>query len=114
VGKTAAGLLGILLTGWTYVAIGGVASAISRNQIIAFLITLVVLITLLLIPAVADFGVAGAAPGVADLLRYLATQIHFEPMLKGLVDTADLAYFAVVIGCSLLITKAVVESVRWR
>ncbi len=114
VGKTAAGLLGILLTGWTYVAIGGVASAISRNQIIAFLITLVVLITLLLIPAVADFGVAGAAPGVADVLRYLATQIHFEPMLKGLVDTADLAYFAVVIGSSLLITKAVVESVRWR
>lgn len=113
-GKTLTGLLGILLTGWTYVAIGGIASAISRSQIVAFLITLVILVTLLLIPAVADFGIAGASPAVADVLRYLATQVHFEPMLKGLVDTADLAYFAFVIGSSLLITKAVVESVRWR
>ena len=87
---------------------------LDRNTTFCALITLVVLITLLLIPAVADFGIAGASPAVADLLRYLATQIHFEPMLKGLVDTADLAYFAFVIGSSLLITKAVVESVRWR
>jgi ABC-2 type transport system permease protein len=112
VGKTAAGLLGILLTGWTYVAIGGVASAISRSQIIAFMITLVALVTLLLVPAVADF--AGSSPGVAAALRYLATQLHFEPLLQGLVDTADLAYFAVVIGSCLVVTKAVVESVRWR
>ena len=34
--------------------------------------------------------------------------------MQGLVDTADLAYFAVVIGTFLLLTKASVESVRWR
>ena len=114
IGKTASGLLGLMLTGWIYVAIGGVASAVTRSQIIAFLITLVALLTLLLIPAVADFGVAGSAPLVADTLRYLSTQVHFDPLLNGLIDTADLAYFAVMIGSFLLITKAAVESVRWR
>ncbi len=114
VGKTASGLLGLLLTGWTYVAIGGVASAVTRSQIVAFLITLVVLVTLLLLPGIAEFGIAGSAPGVSDTLRYLSVQVHFDPLLNGLVDTADLAYFAVMIGSFLVITKAAVESVRWR
>ena len=114
VGKTASGLLGLLLTGWTYVAIGGFASAVTRSQIVAFLITLVVLVTLLLLPGIAEFGIAGSAPGVSDTLRYLSVQLHFDPLLNGLVDTADLAYFAVMIGSFLVITKAAVESVRWR
>lgn len=114
VGKTLSGLLGILLIGWTYVAIGGFASSITRNQIIAFLVSFVVLLTLLLLPAVADFGVAGTAPAVADVLRYLSAAAHFDQLLTGLVDTADLAYFAMMIGIFLLLTKASVESVRWR
>jgi ABC-2 type transport system permease protein len=114
VGKTASGLLGLLLTGWTYVAIGGVASAVTRSQIVAFLITLVILVTLLLLPGITEFGIAGNAPAVADTLRYLSVQLHFDPLLNGLVDTADLGYFAVMIGGFLAITKAAVESVRWR
>jgi ABC-2 type transport system permease protein len=114
IGKTASGLIGLLLTGWTYVAIGGVASAITRSQIVAFLITLVVLVTLLLLPGIAEFGIAGNAPGVAGTLRYLSVQLHFDPLLNGLVDTADLGYFVVMIGSFLVITKAAVESVRWR
>jgi len=35
-------------------------------------------------------------------------------MVKGLVTTADLAYFAVMIGSFLLLTRTAVESVRWR
>jgi len=114
VGKTTSGLIGLLLTGWTYVAIGGVASALTRSQIVAFLITLVALVTLLLLPGIAEFGIAGNAPGVAVTLRYLSVQLHFDPLLNGLVDTADLAYFAVMIGSFLVLTKATVESVRWR
>ena len=114
VGKTVSGLLGLLLTGWTYVAIGGLASAITRSQIVAFLITLVALVTLLLLPGIAEFGIAGSGTGVAATLRWLSVQLHFDPLLNGLVDTADLAYFAVVIGSFLVVTKAAVESVRWR
>jgi len=114
IGKTASGLIGLLLTGWTYVAIGGFASAVARSQIVAFLITLVVLITLLLLPGIAEFGIAGGGAGVAATLRYLSVQLHFDPLLNGLVDTAELGFFAVMIGSFLVITKAIVESVRWR
>jgi hypothetical protein len=69
---------------------------------------------MLLLPAIADLGIAGEGAGVGGALRWLATGDHFQDMLKGLVDTSDLAYFAVVIGSFLLLTKASVESVRWR
>ncbi len=113
VGKTLTGLLGILLVGWTYVAIGGFASSLTRSQVIAFLLTFVLLLVLLILPAVSDLGVAGSA-GTGDLLRYLSTDVHFEDLAKGLVDTADLAYFALMIGSFLIMTKTAVESIRWR
>jgi ABC-2 type transport system permease protein len=113
-GKTLSGLLGILLVGWTYAAIGCFASSITRSQVVGFLITFVLLLCMLLLPAISDLGVAGDADGLGSSLRWLATGEHFQELLKGLVDTSDLAYFAVVIGSFLLLTKASVESVRWR
>jgi ABC-2 type transport system permease protein len=113
VGKTLAGLLGMLLVGWTYVAIGGFASSLTRSQVIAFLLTFVLLLVLLILPAMSDLGVAGTA-GARDLLRYLSTDVHFEELSKGLVDTSDLAYFALMIGTFLILTKTAVESIRWR
>lgn len=114
VGKTVAGLLGVLLVGWTYAAIGCFASSLTRSQVLAFLITFVILLCILLVPAIADLGVASGAPAVADVLRWLSSGSHYDELAKGLVDTSDLAYFAVIIGSFLVMTKAVVESVRWR
>jgi ABC-2 type transport system permease protein len=116
--KTAAGLLGMLLVGLTYAAVGAFASSITRNQLIAFFLALVLLLILWLLGVFADLGAAGGAVGansaVSGLLRWLSSADHFEDLLKGLVDTRSLAYFGFMIGAFLLLTKAAVESVRWR
>jgi ABC-2 type transport system permease protein len=112
-GKTLAGLFGVLLLGWTYTAVGIFASSITRSQIVAFLLTLVLLVVLIILPFVADMGVAGAS-AARDLLRYLATDQHLAELRKGLIDTKDLAYFVVMISAFVVMTKASVESVRWR
>ena len=114
VGRTLSGLLGLLLVGWMYVAIGSFASSITRSQIIAFLISLVLLLVILLLPAVADLGVAAGSPWLGDVCRYLSANAHLEQLVKGIVDTRDLAYFAVMIASFALMTKASVESARWR
>jgi ABC-2 type transport system permease protein len=113
-GKTLSGLLGLLLVGWVYTAIGCFASSITRSQVVGFLISFVLLLCLLLLPAISELGVVGDAEAVGGALRWLSTGTHFQQLLKGLVDTSDLAYFAVAIGSVLLLTKAAVESVRWR
>jgi ABC-2 type transport system permease protein len=114
VGKTVAGLLGMLLAGWTYVAVGAFASSVTRSQVVSFLIAVVLLLLLWMLAAISGLGVLGGEGGVAEALKWLSTGEHVQQMLQGLVDTGDLAYFAVVIGAFLLITKASVESVRWR
>ncbi len=112
--RTLSGLLGLALVGWTYVAIGLFASSLTRSQIIAFFLSFVLLLLLLLLSALAGGGAVGGAGWLADLLTWLSTGGHFEDLVRGLVDTADLAYFAVMIGVFLILTKTVVESVRWR
>jgi ABC-2 type transport system permease protein len=110
--RTVSGLLGIVLVGLTYVAIGAFASSLTRSQIIAFLLTFVMLLVLYILPALSDLNVAGGSAG--EFLRWLSTETHLEDLLKGLVDTQHLAYFAVMITAFLVLTKTSVESVRWR
>lgn len=111
--RTVSGLIGLLLVGLTYVAIGLFASSLTRSQIVAFLLTFVLLLVLFILPALAELDIAGGA-WLGDLLRWLSTETHLEDLLKGLVETQHLAYFAVMIAGFLVLTKASVESVRWR
>ncbi|MBW2268439.1 MAG: ABC transporter permease [Deltaproteobacteria bacterium] len=110
-GKTLSGLLGLLLISWTYVSIGLFASSLTRSLVIAFLLTFVFLIVMLILPAL---GQLGGASGSAELLTWISADTHLTQLVGGLIDTADLAYFAVMIGSFLVLTKASVESARWR
>lgn len=116
--KTLSGLLGLWLIGLSYAAVGCFASSVTRNQLIAFFLALVLLLILWLLAVVADLGGAGGAAaagsGLSDLLRWLSSSDHFEDLMRGLVDTRSLGYFGFMIGSFLLLTKAAVESVRWR
>lgn len=119
VGKTLAGLLALFLVSLTYVAIGAFASSLTRNQLVAFLVTLALLFLVgLLVPQLVVFGLASdamsAQSGLVEAMRWMGTGAHFERMVSGLVETRDLAYFAVLIAGFLLLTKTSVESVRWR
>jgi ABC-2 type transport system permease protein len=118
VGKTGAGLLALFLVSLAYVAVGGFASSLTRNQLIAFMLTLVTLLVLgMLLPFIVDSAAAGADAASSPIvsgLGWVATGRHTERLLTGIVDTADLAYFAIVVAAFLLLTKTSVESARWR
>jgi ABC-2 type transport system permease protein len=112
------GLLGLLLLAWSYVAVGAFASSVTRNQLIAFFLTLVMLLILWMLAIVADLGAAGGTIGadsqLSEVMRFLSAADRFDKLVRGLVDTRDLAYFAFMIGVFLLLTKTSVESARWR
>ena len=61
--KSLAGLLGLLLVGLAYAAVGAFASSVTKNQLIAFFLALVLLFILWLLSVVADLGAAGGAMG---------------------------------------------------
>jgi ABC-2 type transport system permease protein len=119
VGKTLAGLLGLMLVSFAYVAVGAFASSLTQNQLIAFIVGLVLVLVMgVMLPFLVDIAFSGAGVPAADaiggLMRWVATGYHFEHLISGEIDTADLAYFVVAIGVFLTLSKAVVESSRWR
>lgn len=113
-GRSLTGLLGVMLVGWVYVAIGAFASSLTKSQVVAILISFVLMVLMLLLPAVAGLGMVESAPWVGDVFRYASSMTHFENLVKGIVDTQDLSYFAAVIASFALLSKAAVESARWR
>lgn len=113
-GRTAGALLGLLLVSLNYAAIGAFASSLTRNQIIAFFSALVILLLFLMLSVIAELGSSQGGAWLADSLRYLSTAEHFQPLIEGLVDTSDLSYFVLLTAGFLVLTKAAVESVRWR
>jgi ABC-2 type transport system permease protein len=92
-------------------AIGCFASALTRNQIIAAVVALLVGLILYLLSYAGQLAPEGSA---RDVLSYLAIGGHLDSALSGQVRSEDLVYFAISIAFLLALVRASVESLRWR
>jgi gliding motility-associated transport system permease protein len=110
VGVMASGFLGLFLLAIAFAGIGLLTSSLTENQIIAAVSCLVVLLLLYVISWPAE--TAGATLGA--VLKQLSLTEHFSEMVKGVIQTKDLVYFASIIILALFLTHRSVESVRWR
>jgi ABC-2 type transport system permease protein len=110
-GAILAGYIGSWLMAGGFLAIGACMSASTRNQVIAFIFTVVICFGFLLsgYPIVLDL-VSGWAPRVlVDALASLSFYTHFEAISKGVIDLRDLLYFGTVIGVWLAATTIVLD-----
>ena len=108
-GVILASYLGSWLMAGAFIAVGSCMSALSRNQIVAFILTVVVCFVLMLsgFPLVLDFFRGWASEGLLDLIASLSFLTHFEALARGVVDIRDLLYFILVIAVWLLATTQV-------
>jgi ABC-2 type transport system permease protein len=99
-GAILTGYLGCVLLAGAFLAIGSCISAANRNQVIAFIITIVVCFTFLLagFPMVLDFFSGWAPKALVDAVAGLSFLTHFTSISKGVVDLRDLVYFLIIIG----------------
>ncbi|TAL74586.1 MAG: ABC transporter permease [Rhodanobacter sp.] len=94
-GVIVAGYIGSWLMAGSFVAIGACLSALTRSQVVAFVLTATVCVLLILVgqPQVVDFF-SGALPRrLVNALAYLSMLRHFEAIARGVLDLRDLAYF---------------------
>lgn len=111
-GVILAGYLGSVLMAGAFLAIGSCLSAATRSQIIAFILTVVVCLLLLLagLPLVLDmFRAFGLPQSAIDAIASLSFLTHFGAIAKGVLDLRDLAYFALMIAFWLYATRLVIE-----
>jgi ABC-2 type transport system permease protein len=105
-GPVIGGYLGAVLLGAAFAAVGLFASALTRNQIVAFIIGLAICFGLTLVDQMAFF-----LPQVfASTLTYLAADVHFQNVARGVVDTRDLIYFLSVCFIGLYATHLALSS----
>ena len=109
-GPIVGGYLGLLLLGGAYLALGLLVSALTQNQIVAFMGGFFV--------CFCAYIIGRAAPGVPDALvpivEGLSFERHFGQVARGVIDTRDLAFFGAVIVLGLGWTAEVLRSRRWR
>jgi len=92
-GVTFAGYIGLFLLGAGYVAIGVLASSLTENQIVAFIVSFLIIFTLSLVDKVLMFVPAK----LASVFEYLSAEYHFNNIARGVLDTRDLVYYASLI-----------------
>ncbi|MCX6270876.1 MAG: ABC transporter permease subunit [Bacteroidetes bacterium] len=100
-GSVISGYLGLILMSGVYISIGLYASSISCNQIVGFLLALLIGMFFHIIFDVISTGFTGL-PG--EVFSYLSMATHFESISRGVIDSKDLIYFFSLIVLGLVLT----------
>jgi ABC-2 type transport system permease protein len=110
-GPVIGGYLGALLLGAAYLAVGQFVSALTENQILAFILALFVCMALY---GIGTEAFTGFFPDrTAALLRSLGTGSRFESIARGVIDLRDLIYYLSLTGFFLLLSIGALRSKRW-
>ncbi|MGB5488763.1 MAG: ABC transporter permease subunit [Lysobacterales bacterium] len=110
-GVILAAYLGSWLMAGGFLAIGSCMSALTRNQVVAFILSIVVCFLFLLsgLPMVMNLFNAWAPQLVLDGIAGLSFLQHFADITKGVIDLRDLVYFVLVIGFWLLANVLILD-----
>jgi ABC-2 type transport system permease protein len=110
-GAIFASYIGSFLMAGAFLAIGSCISATTRNQVVAFILTVVVCFVLMMAgyPIVLDAFSSFAPQGVVDSIASLSFLTHFASISKGVFDLRDLVYFVLMIGVWLYATAVVID-----
>lgn len=92
-GPVIGGYIGALLLGATFSAIGLLASSLTRNQVVAFIIGLAICVVLTLLM---DFMLFFLPDTVVDFFQYFSAKYHFQDIAKGVLDSRSILYFVTV------------------
>ena len=108
------GYIGALLMGGTCIAIGMFCSSFAEDQIVSFLVSLIVLLALVMLGL--PFIQSEFSPGsfFGKFARICSPTTHFESIGRGVIDLRDIYYFVATTGLFLYLSAQVIELRRWK
>jgi ABC-2 type transport system permease protein len=104
--------LGVLLMGGAYLAIGLFISSLTENQIIAFIISIVVIFALIIVGE--DIVLFSVPDPLVPIFDYLSLGKHFDSISRGVIDSRDLVYYFSMIGFFLYLNVRKLETGKWK
>ena len=112
-GTILVGYIASVFLAGAFLAVGAFLSALTKNQVIAFVLCAVACFLLLLagFPTVLDFLRGWAPLGVVEALASTSAMTHYESMMRGVIDMRDALYFVLVIAAFLTLN---VFAIDWK
>jgi ABC-2 type transport system permease protein len=108
-GPVIGGYLGLMLMAGVYVAIGLLASSVTENQIVAFIIGLLLMFAFFMMDKVLIF----VPDFMTSIVEYLGIDFHFSNIARGVIDTRDVIYFCSMLGMTLYLSVVSLERRNW-
>lgn len=107
-GPVVAGYLGLLLLASSFLALGLWASALSKNQIVGFIIGLLMCFAFWMVDKVAMLW----PESMFAALEYLSVDYHFDNIARGVLDTRDILFYLSLTAAGLVLTNRALAAVR--
>lgn len=107
-GSTVAGYVGLLLLASSFLSLGLWASAMSRNQIIGFIVGLLLCLSFSFIDKFAIL----LPESIGQIVEYLSVDYHFENIARGVLDTRDLLFYGSLTAAGLVLTTRSLAATR--
>jgi ABC-2 type transport system permease protein len=108
-GPVLGGYLGLLLVGAVFLAVSIVGSALTENQVVAFIVSFLIVFCLFMLDKVLIY----LPSSLASVFEYISVDYHFANIARGVVDTRDLIYYGSSVLFLLLLGTAVLQKRRW-
>ena len=102
--------LGLLLLGGSFISLGLFISSLTKNQIVAGMVTFATFLLFWVI----NWASSSFTGSTSDVLAYLSIIDHFDDFAKGVLDTKHLIYYLSFILFGLYLTSKSVDMERWR
>lgn len=109
-GASFGGYLGTLFMAGAYLSIGLFTSSMTKNQIVAFITSFVIIFVLFLLDKVVIF----VPSFMATFLEFLSTDYHYENIARGVIDSRDVIYFLSLTFFFLFLTVKSLEMRKWK
>lgn len=100
VGQIAAGYVGAFLLAGGFLAVGLFFSALTKNQVISFILSVVACSVLVFAgnPTTLNYLSSMLSPAGVNVVEGLSFQTHFESIVRGVIEFGDMAYFLILIA----------------
>lgn len=109
VGSVICGYVGLLLVGSVFLAISLFGSSITENQVVAFIVSFLIVFALFMLDKVLIY----LPNSLATVFEYLSVDYHFSNIARGVIDTRDLIYYFTTVGFALFLGTVVLQKRKW-
>ncbi|MFA7360116.1 MAG: ABC transporter permease [Candidatus Kapaibacterium sp.] len=109
IGPIISAYIGLILMAGIYIGVGIFASSMTENQVVAFIISFLIIFILFMLNKILVF----LPSPLVSTLEYISSDYHFGSISRGVIDTKDIIYYFSGITILLLLTKTSLESRKW-